>query len=91
MEQAMAQHSLRISGRGYHGGSSFWMQAPDAVNTDELARRLQSQGVLIEPGRPFFAGTHQPSNYYRLAYSSIPTGRIAEGVDLIARAIRDMA
>jgi len=87
MEEALAQHDLRISGRGYYGGSSFWMRAPDGVNTDVLEHRLQGRGVLIEPGRPFFAGDHQPSNYYRLAYSSIPTARIAKGVDLIASEI----
>ena len=89
MEDAIAKHELRISGRGYHGGSSFWMQAPDGLNTDDLARKLQGQGVLIEPGRPFFAGKHQPENHYRLAYSSIPTARIPQGVDLIARTIRE--
>ncbi|APE42188.1 GntR family transcriptional regulator [Sulfitobacter alexandrii] len=89
MEKALAAHDLRISGRGYYGGSSFWMRAPDGVDTDALARRLHGKGVLIEPGRPFFAGSHQPTNYYRLAYSSIPSSRIADGVGLIAREIRD--
>jgi GntR family transcriptional regulator/MocR family aminotransferase len=84
MESALSAHGLQISGRGDYGGSSFWMRAPDGVNTDDVARRLQKRGVLIEPGRPFFAGTHQPPNYYRLAYSSIPTARISEGVELIA-------
>lgn len=84
MEEAIAHHGLQISGRGDYGGSSFWMRAPDGVKTDDVARRLQQKGVLIEPGRPFFAGTHQPSNYYRLAYSSISTARIAEGVGIIA-------
>jgi GntR family transcriptional regulator/MocR family aminotransferase len=84
MEEAIAHHGLQISGRGDYGGSSFWMRAPDGVKTDDVARRLQQKGVLIEPGRPFFAGTHQPSNHYRLAYSSIPTARIAEGVGIIA-------
>ncbi|MGJ8626201.1 MAG: PLP-dependent aminotransferase family protein [Sulfitobacter sp.] len=91
MEAALAQHNLEVSGKGYHGGSSFWMRAPDKVNTDELARRLSSKGVLIEPGRAFFAGDVQPANYYRLAYSSVPTTRIPEGVDIIAREIGEMS
>lgn len=84
MEEGIAAHNLTISGRGYYGGSSFWMRAPDQINTDDLARSLQSKGVLIEPGRAFFAGEHQPSNYYRLAYSSIPGARIKEGLDILA-------
>jgi GntR family transcriptional regulator/MocR family aminotransferase len=88
MEDALSRHELEISGRGYFGGSSFWMRAPQAVNTDHLAQRLQSRGVLVEPGRAFFAGSPQPSNYYRLAYSSIPASRIPEGLDLVAQEMR---
>lgn len=84
MEEALAAKGLQISGRGYFGGSSFWMRAPTGVDTDHLAHRLRARSVLIDPGRVFFAGTHQPSNYYRLAYSSIPTPRISEGVDIIS-------
>ncbi|MFT6675638.1 MAG: GntR family transcriptional regulator/MocR family aminotransferase [Sulfitobacter sp.] len=88
MEDALAAQDLQISGRGAYGGSSFWMRAPDHINTEDLARRLLAKGVLIEPGRSFFAGDHQPSNYYRLAYSSIPTARIEEGVKLIGQEMR---
>ena len=91
MEAALAAHDLEVSGRGYHGGSSFWMRAPNQVDTDALARRLNKKGVLIEPGRAFFAGDVKPANYYRLAYSSVPTTRIAEGVEIIARDIREMS
>ena len=87
METAINDHGLQIAGRGHFGGSSFWMRAPDAVNTDDLARELQQKGVLIEPGAAFFAGVEQPRNFYRLAYSSIPAGRIANGVGVIAAEI----
>jgi GntR family transcriptional regulator / MocR family aminotransferase len=88
MEKALAENRLTISGRGDHGGSSFWMRAPEGVDTDDLARRLMARGVLIEPGRAFFAGAVRPANYYRLAYSSIPAARIAEGVAIVAEEIR---
>ena len=91
MEAAIAEHGLDISGRGYFGGSSFWMRAPDHVNTNELVQRLHARSVLIEPGRAFFAGAHQPANYYRLAYSSIPTNRIAEGLDIVADELRHLS
>ncbi len=91
MEQALSAHDLRISGRGDYGGSSFWMRAPQGVDTDDIARRLQAKGVLIEPGRAFFAGDERPANYYRLAYSSIPTTRIPEGVAMIAEEMRMFA
>lgn len=87
MSRAIEEHDLQIAGQGAFGGSSFWMRAPETVDTQELTRRLQARGVLIEPGHSFFAGPSQPKNYYRLAYSSIPASRIAQGVGLVAAEI----
>ncbi|MEM8578973.1 MAG: PLP-dependent aminotransferase family protein [Pseudomonadota bacterium] len=89
MQDAIEAHGLSIAGQGYFGGSSFWMQAP-GVDTGALAQRLAGQGVLIEPGRPFFSGPSQPRQFYRLAYSSIPANRIADGVGRIANALKQL-
>ena len=56
-------------------------------NTEELAENLKPKSVLIEPGAVFFNQSNPPSNFYRLAYSSIPTRRIAEGIGEVARSI----
>lgn len=86
MERAIADHGLSVAGRGVFGGSSFWMEAPAEMDTDDLAGRLREDGVLIEPGGPFFEASHRPRNFYRLAYSSIPAGRIPDGIEKIAAA-----
>ena len=88
MDGAIREFGLEMAGKETFGGSSFWMKAPAGVNTTDLALGLRDQGVLIEPGRAFFAPQDENNSFYRLAYSSIPTGRIPEGVDLIARALR---
>ncbi len=87
MDAAIAENGLDIAGRGVFGGSSFWMRAPDGVDTCDLAERLKQDSVLIEPGAPFFGTDGAPPNFYRLAYSSIPTERIKAGVGKIAAAI----
>ena len=87
MDAALETHGLRVSGRGAYGGSSFWMRAPEGVDTAELAENLRAQDVLLEPGHGFFAGAEKATNYYRLAYSSIPAARIEEGLGLIAQEI----
>ncbi|MCT4559199.1 MAG: PLP-dependent aminotransferase family protein [Pelagimonas sp.] len=84
LETALRAHNLEIAGKGAHGGSSIWMQAPAGVDTTRLAANLRAQSVLIEPGAPFFAGPDRPTGFYRLAYSSIPAERIEEGVARIA-------
>lgn len=65
------------------------MTAPEGVDTEALALSLRRKGVLIEPGRLFFAPEAAPPNTYRLAYSSIPNTRIAEGIGLIGTALRE--
>lgn len=90
MDAAIQQHGLIKAGHGTAGGSSFWMQTPEGVNSSDLALRLRQKGVLIEPGQAFFAREEQNNRHYRLAYSSISPARIAEGIGLIAGAIAEM-
>ena len=87
MDEAIRDTGLTVAGQGVFGGSSFWMQAPEHVDTAELALRLRAQGVLVEPGRVFYAPEAGPRNFYRLAYSSIANSHIAEGVRRVAVAI----
>ena len=84
MDDAIKTFGLAVAGRAYFGGSSFWMQAPDGVDTRDLANKLVPKGVLIEPGHSFFAQPNPPQQFYRLAYSSIGAERIGEGVAKIA-------
>lgn len=86
MAEAIASERLEVAGQGGFGGSSFWMRAR-GVDTEALALRLRGEGVLLEPGRAFFAGDG-PRDHYRLAYSSIALPRIAEGVARIGRVLR---
>ena len=90
MDRALNQHGLTVAGRGSFGGSALWMRAPDHIDTRDLAKRLAERSVLIEPGHSFFSSPNPPQNYYRLAYSSIATPRITEGVALLAKTINEM-
>ena len=87
MNEAIRDTGLSVAGRGAFGGSSFWMAAPEDLDTEDLALVLRAQGVLIEPGRQFFAPGREARNCYRLAYSSIAPGKIPEGIARIAEAI----
>jgi GntR family transcriptional regulator/MocR family aminotransferase len=91
MEEAIREQGLSVAGQGGFGGSSFWMRAPEGVDTEVLAERLRGDGVLIEPGHAFFDPARAPKTFYRLAYSSTPPARIPEGIARLARAIRQGA
>ena len=88
MAEAIDALGLEVAGTAAFGGSSFWMQAPAGTDCDALALRLRARGVLIEPGRLFFDPQAAPANHYRLAYSSIAQGRIAEGLAILSAELR---
>ncbi|MEX0308807.1 MAG: PLP-dependent aminotransferase family protein [Tateyamaria sp.] len=87
MQAAIEAHGLEIAGQGAFGGSSYWMRAPNGVDTRALSHKLRDSGVLIEPGHAFFAGDDQPRSFYRLGYSSIQSERIHDGIGLISDAL----
>ncbi|WP_108815419.1 MocR-like pyridoxine biosynthesis transcription factor PdxR [Loktanella sp. Alg231-35] len=88
MAAALNDHGLKIAGQGTYGGSSIWLRLPAGTDTTILAEKLRADGVLVEPGAPFFGGEAPPTEYLRLAYSSIPSARIPEGIRLIAGVIQ---
>ncbi len=90
MQNAIKEFGLTIAGAPPKGGSSFWMQAPTHVNALELAKILESKGVLIEPGHPFFSSDTVPNHYYRLAFSSIADNKIHDGIKIISQTIREI-
>ena len=87
METAILKSGLTIAGKGSHGGSSFWMRAPSGTDTQKLAMQLKEKSTFIEHGKPFFFGNNRPTEFYRLAYSSIPTDKIEKGINIIAKAL----
>lgn len=88
MEKRLRELNLGTIHPSASGGSSFWIKAPPGVDTSRLAMELRAQSVLIEPGLAFFARRTPDTSHYRLAYSTIQTNRIQEGLDLIATAIK---
>jgi GntR family transcriptional regulator/MocR family aminotransferase len=91
MANAIRKYQLEIAGNtSPEGGSSFWMKAPRKLNTDILSTQLMANGVLIEPGKNFFAPPKQPEHYYRLAFSSINQEKIEAGINILASNIKKL-
>ena len=91
MAAAIKKYQLEIAGNSSpEGGSSFWMKAPKDLDTEILAKSLMKNGVLIEPGKNFFAPPNQLENYYRLAFSSINEEKIEGGIKLVADFIKKL-
>jgi GntR family transcriptional regulator/MocR family aminotransferase len=69
------------------GGSSYWVRGPEQLDADRLAAEALREGIIIEPGRVFFASEPAPANYFRLGFSSIDPNKIAPGIESLAKLI----
>ncbi|EPX78568.1 MocR-like pyridoxine biosynthesis transcription factor PdxR [Litoreibacter arenae] len=78
--EALEKTDLEMAGAARFGGTSLWIKAPNGTDTEMLAKALLDDGVVIEPGAPFFSGPDQPTEFFRLGYSSISVEHIAEGI-----------
>ncbi|HSF95637.1 MAG TPA: PLP-dependent aminotransferase family protein [Thermohalobaculum sp.] len=90
MAKALGEHLPGWANSPGFGGSSYWLTGPDWLDAEVLARRALDDGVLIEPGMPFFADPEDGRHHFRLGFSSIPAERIAEGVRRLRRVIDGM-
>lgn len=90
MADALHREGIKVAGSADFGGTSFWIEGPEGLDADKLARVLMDGGVLIESGAPFFPDDDRPCRFFRMAYSSIAADRIPEGIALTARAIRSL-
>ena len=91
LQSALEQQPLFEQIASHFGGTSFWIKGPDWLDSRILAERAAEQGVLIEAGDVFFASDNPPLNYFRIAYSSIDSEKIPEGINRLSALLHDMA
>lgn len=88
MRQAIATHLPDVKTGAAHGGTSFWLEGPEGLDSGRLADQALARGVVIEPGGALFHTTPRPKNTFRLGLSSIATDRIEPGIKLLSEVMR---
>lgn len=66
------------------GAASFWLRAPDGIDTQRLAWAAARRSIMIEPGNCHFLGERRPHSHFRLGLHAIRPERIAPGIQLLA-------
>ncbi|MDA0181582.1 PLP-dependent aminotransferase family protein [Solirubrobacter phytolaccae] len=61
------------------GGMNLWLPLPPGTDDVDLAQRLGASGVVVSPGRPFFAA-EPPGPFLRLTFAAEPPERLAQGM-----------
>jgi GntR family transcriptional regulator/MocR family aminotransferase len=90
MAGALAEHLPGWSQSPGFGGSSYWLTGPEGMDSEALAKRALEEGVLIEPGTPFYIDPEEGRRRFRLGFSSIPAERIGEGIRRLRSAVDAM-
>ena len=91
LQRVIALHMPQMQVTPGLGGSSVWLEGPNWLDANRLARECLDQGVVMEPGDIYFATRQPPRNCFRLGFSSIEAGKIEEGVKRIAALARRQA
>ena len=89
MESAMRQHLGDVAAwQEPRGGFFLWVALPTRLSGEALLARATEQKVIYVAGSAFFVnGTGQ--HFIRLSFSLPPIDRITEGVERLARVIKD--
>ena len=71
-----------------NGGLFAWVELPEHMNTNELAKKCLEKNVAYVPGDGFFpSGTNH--RCFRLNYSNMNEDRIREGIRIIGQVIKE--
>jgi DNA-binding transcriptional MocR family regulator len=71
------------------GGLHLWVSLPPGIDDTELTAVAAAHGVIVFPGRPWFAA-EPPAPYLRLTYGAAPTTTLVTGTHRLARALADV-
>ncbi|WP_027008310.1 PLP-dependent aminotransferase family protein [Conexibacter woesei] len=66
------------------GGFHVWLRLPDDADDIALTARAAAAGVLVSPGRPWFAA-EPPGPHVRLTFAGAPAPDLVEGVRRLAK------
>ena len=70
-----------------NGGLFTWVELPDYINTNEMAKEYLAQNVAYVPGDGFFPDAGH-NNCIRLNYSCMPEDKIVKGMTILGQVIK---
>lgn len=83
MSRAIHEHLPGWGERPGFGGSAYWLQGPEGLDSRQLAVQALERGVVIEPGDAFYSDAADGERFMRLGFSSIPAAKIPDGISIL--------
>ncbi|RZS40861.1 DNA-binding transcriptional MocR family regulator [Herbihabitans rhizosphaerae] len=69
------------------GGMHLWLRLPDGADATEVAEAAARQGVMVNPGRPWFP-SEPTGEHLRISFGGAPVEAMTAGVRVLAAALR---
>ncbi|GAB2570443.1 transcriptional regulator [Paractinoplanes abujensis] len=82
---ALRRHLPLDAGQAPTGGLHLWVRSGHDIDDVALASAAAAEGVIVFPGRPWFAA-EPPAAYLRLTYAAAPPALMDEAVVRLKRA-----
>ena len=70
-----------------NGGLLTWVELPEYINTNEMAKQCLARNVAYVPGDGFFPDAGH-NNCIRLNYSCMPEEKIEKGMTILGEVIK---
>ncbi|MFB6396983.1 PLP-dependent aminotransferase family protein [Polymorphospora lycopeni] len=84
---ALGRHLPELAGQPVpRGGLHLWVRLPEGTDDIALAAAAAGEGVVVFPGRPWYAA-EPPAPHLRLTYAAAPPDLMDEAVRRLARAV----
>ena len=71
------------------GGMFFWVELPEATDSEALLAKAVARGVAFVPGAPFYAAEPR-RNTLRLSFVTVAPDLIARGIAALGEALREL-
>jgi DNA-binding transcriptional MocR family regulator len=85
---ALHQHLPELAQQSVpRGGLHLWARLPEGTDDIALAAAAATEGVIVFPGRPWYAA-EPPAPHLRLTYAAAPPDLMDEAVRRLARALQ---
>src|SRR4051812_24513731 len=69
------------------GGFFLWVELADNIDGGQVMMKGIADGVVCRPGERFFGETDQGKQFFRLAFTQVPTDEIERGIAVLGKAI----
>jgi GntR family transcriptional regulator/MocR family aminotransferase len=87
--QSIKKHLGFLKISSTQGGTSFWLEGPQSLNTTKLKARLRARSVLIDSGDNYYLARDHKSGF-RLGFAFVPIDKIEDGIQIISEEVNSL-